>query len=1809
MGKFGNTTRVSLYLKPNLIKQTENKTTMNKFKKKLLFQCIMLLGILSLPVGKLWSQCNITFSGNLCIGAAITFNASTASPAGPHQWDFNGEGSSTASNTGVSFNFLTGGAKVIKYIGKNLAGQPCTASLNLTIRENPKINIKLISPPDQCYKNNRFCFRDSTVHPSGAKIVKSDWLVENTQSVSNATFPRTVCFSIRNPQGGTFDMVVQHEDEFGCFSNVKLPGVLTVSEQIQPDFAPITPQTGCDSVVVNFLNRSRIAQSQVSSIRWEMRKQGTPPGPWTLLSTSWTNVRHVFKGQGNYDIRVVLAQNNGCQDTAIRQGIVQVTDINTRIIADKDSTCISDPTIKFNVTNIPNNGQVVQWVFGDPPSGPRNVDRTGTWGPEHAFTGLGPYQVKLTYRARCGNTTVQKDVYDTILIIGPATAIEAPFQRLNQAQVFQCPPKHDTVFFNKNLSTFYHNDKNFRDDDSSFFAKHYWDSTFLGHYFDAAQDPLDNDNFKVPSRRGKDWCVERLWTFADNYALRCTTDTRLNRNSLTNCNASRDSLPWHVYPNWDNIMMNDQFKFAPMQDAIYIDSNGLCKRINIFPSDSFYIFEDSILAVPKNAADYATAANAPWRNLQYRHLLKKWGLKGPAEQYVEEPVDIFIPAGTTARISFETTPGLYTNHTGPKTLKLKRKDVITLVNKTDSITFLWTLTVKRDTLSKPLYQLRISRGDRPKLVGKYKRTFNGIKGFDYDINYNRYRQLFYARIPQCNTVRLYHKDHCHPLKCESQATKSIAIMPANAGGVGSGLLKESINCLGNKNPQYGITFVLSDLKPGCTFSYVAINPDSWCDPNGFRPLTALSPGNRPPGPPYMGYQIAGNPPSRYSMNYSASMVCSPNQCINVGIIVGNGGPVGGKPECADTQWYPNFACFPLLDPDFEILTPRPNAVGNRKICKWDKVVVRTTGRNKTNTRDLKSMRWELATGNASPYFNQIWRNYIQEDYYHAQRVPGKDPKKLYNYMIQTRGGENPRQVRGTNTWVGGTPFSEVGDTLFTAEISKWDTFADVSAAWENVKERLDAAGFDPFSLTGTQIARMIWNRVGTIGQPNTGARGCIDTTGFGKLIKFVFRPLQKKILHYRDTSVRPLDSALYLGKFTKAYTFVPRWSGYHVVALSMTSADGNCDDFLAYPIIVGFGMSLEFNDSIICKDQADNLRARPDYKYFHPDPNNIPNPPFDDYDYWRDPARIHGDPNREGFTKWDWNKRDDDVNNPITIFTGGDYGATGVGTTANPWKQLGGGSLYYKGDSGVYSFRNIAEDSTGCKDTIERKLFITRLDVDFNLLLDAGNCQRLLTFKDLAVLHDPCKWAQPKDLFPNGCDFITEWDIDWGDGTQKYFVQRRNLSEKGIDSNIKHNYFEYGRYVVRYRIKTDQGCEQSDSLVIIFPGPKPKFEFATKAGRTATICVDEFLDFNNLSDSTSNAPVWVWKFGDGGVSSSGAPTIKHQYTKAGTYNVFLTLQDSVIIGNTIRQVCAMTYPDTPRQQMFTVIVKPRDEIKGALKDSVICVRDFNTFYDRSGDSFASSKWIFENLETGSIDTISESKDSLIRQFNTKGRYRVTLISQYDPAKPQPWCPTQPVVLTFRVEEIVADFNEILPQNKPVFKFNRVTNGGVEYRWGFMHTSNITTNGGDFKEVLNTMDQNVQYNYKKDTGKFWVCLIAKSPNGCLDTVCKEIYNDFTSDIRIANVFTPKRPGTANGDTYNDLWEVIISGQDKYSVKIFNRWGEKVFETENPSISWNGKVFNTGADCPEGTYFYHIDYRMRGEKKVVSVKGPVQLIREN
>jgi gliding motility-associated-like protein len=108
---------------------------------------------------------------------------------------------------------------------------------------------------------------------------------------------------------------------------------------------------------------------------------------------------------------------------------------------------------------------------------------------------------------------------------------------------------------------------------------------------------------------------------------------------------------------------------------------------------------------------------------------------------------------------------------------------------------------------------------------------------------------------------------------------------------------------------------------------------------------------------------------------------------------------------------------------------------------------------------------------------------------------------------------------------------------------------------------------------------------------------------------------------------------------------------------------------------------------------------------------------------------------------------------------------------------------------------------------------------------------------------------------------------------------------------------------------------------------------------------------------------------------------------------------------------------------------------------------------------------------------------------------------------------------------------------------------------------------------------------------------KATDGCEDTAQTNII------VRRTNVYIPSA-FTPNNDGVNDVAEVFAINPKSFSFKIYNRWGELVFESYDVSNKWNGTF--KGEDCPQDNYSYILDVTMQNDK-TYHKQGGILLLR--
>lgn len=122
-----------------------------------------------------------------------------------------------------------------------------------------------------------------------------------------------------------------------------------------------------------------------------------------------------------------------------------------------------------------------------------------------------------------------------------------------------------------------------------------------------------------------------------------------------------------------------------------------------------------------------------------------------------------------------------------------------------------------------------------------------------------------------------------------------------------------------------------------------------------------------------------------------------------------------------------------------------------------------------------------------------------------------------------------------------------------------------------------------------------------------------------------------------------------------------------------------------------------------------------------------------------------------------------------------------------------------------------------------------------------------------------------------------------------------------------------------------------------------------------------------------------------------------------------------------------------------------------------------------------------------------------------------------------------------------------------------------------------------------------------SGTYPITLIVTNSSGCIDTVTKyvELYDEIL--VFAPNAFTP------DGDEYNNLWKVVVANADltSFNLKIFNRWGEILFESFDSESGWDG-TFN-GVLVQDGMYTWKLSLKdIRSDQKIEYV-GHVTMVK--
>ena len=369
-----------------------------------------------------------------------------------------------------------------------------------------------------------------------------------------------------------------------------------------------------------------------------------------------------------------------------------------------------------------------------------------------------------------------------------------------------------------------------------------------------------------------------------------------------------------------------------------------------------------------------------------------------------------------------------------------------------------------------------------------------------------------------------------------------------------------------------------------------------------------------------------------------------------------------------------------------------------------------------------------------------------------------------------------------------------------------------------------------------------------------------------------------------------------------------------------------------------------------------------------------------------------------------------------------------------------------------------------------------------------------------------------------------------------------------------------GTYNVRYRIYADNGCIGDTTKPVSVGNP---VSLSVQASGKA--CADSLFTFtSSIPANSANPPSWYWDFGDGNntVITSGN-TATHGYAaNAGPIQVRHAVGFSTGCGtDTVLYSIPVIHANPVAS--FSFVADTLCELKPVQFNATLT-------------GISSWAWNFG-------DGTSTAAPPLTHTFGKPGSYPVTLIVQDVNG-----CGSQPAVNTVIINpkpDIDAGPDKFFRIGSSVTLDASISNPG---NYDFVWTPGTYLNTTTLLNPTALTDRRMTY-YITATDKATHCANTDS------MVIKPI-----SIVQVPNAFTP------NNDGKNDLFRVLGTELvTRFNLRIFDRYGQLVFETNDKGQGWDGK--RKGTDLPTGGFVYILTYSAPNYPAAQVEKGSFILIR--
>ncbi len=374
-------------------------------------------------------------------------------------------------------------------------------------------------------------------------------------------------------------------------------------------------------------------------------------------------------------------------------------------------------------------------------------------------------------------------------------------------------------------------------------------------------------------------------------------------------------------------------------------------------------------------------------------------------------------------------------------------------------------------------------------------------------------------------------------------------------------------------------------------------------------------------------------------------------------------------------------------------------------------------------------------------------------------------------------------------------------------------------------------------------------------------------------------------------------------------------------------------------------------------------------------------------------------------------------------------------------------------------------------------------------------------------------------------------------------------------ANVNLTNLPLGKTAIDLILKTTEGCPGLTTKHVVV-NPKPKANFTINA---AVQCFDgHAFDFTNTSSISSGSIIaHQWLLGDN-TNYLGLNPATKTYNAATTYQIQLAIRSDSACVDTLAQ---------------SITINPNPIVDIDLVQAV-CLNNPSVFKNKSSissGSIVAYDWDFGDLNNSTVINPSHT-------YANADIYNIGLKATSDKG-----CTSANVfanhVTVFALP--IAKFSYAVAEGEKddhLFQFkNNSSPSGLNSRWNF----------GKFGTAR--MDTSISI---IDTASISVQLIVKDNNGCADTIQQLVLAYGPLRVFFPTAFTPND---------NGLNETFAPGgvlaYQSYNFSIYNRWGEKVFESDAVTKAWDGTYQNS--PCMDGVYVYVL--------KLVDANGRLKIYR--